>query len=562
MTRIRIALLLAAAICGACSKSDGSATYTLTLIGTNDVHGQLYEEEWRAGLVGISAHVEAVRAVRRDDGGHVLLIDAGDMWQGTLESNLTEGASVVAAFNALGYSAAAIGNHEFDFGPVGPEAIPRSPGDDRRGALKQRAKEANFPLLTANLVHGDTGEPVQWDNVKPSMMLDIGPLKVGIVGVMTSRALRATIAANVDDLEVTPLAPAIVKEANALRDAGADLVIVTAHAGGRCEEFDDPHDLTSCADSSEIFNVARSLPTGLVDHIFAGHVHQGLSHIVNDISISSAYASTAAFSRVDFEYDADGNISRRVLHPPRAATGHADYEGRPLHPDPLVVAIVERAVEFADDQKNRTLGIHLETPFTLQGSPESALGNLVVEALLESLDADVALHNIEGGLRSNLPAGDLTFGSVYQMSPFENRVVILELNGAELRRIIGAQAHRGKRRIGFAGMRATVTCDGPHMTVKLTRDDGTPIRDDDTVRVIANDYIALGGDNVLTPVMPAGGYPLNSNMPMTRDVLIAWLSNRGGKITAEDFLATDRPRWNGTFPVPSDCRLLAVDATD
>ena len=88
-----------------------------------------------------------------------MLVDAGDMFQGTLESNLGEGAAVVRAYNALGYDAAALGNHEFDFGPVGPAPAPRTPADDARGALKARAAEAKFPLLVANIADAASGEP-------------------------------------------------------------------------------------------------------------------------------------------------------------------------------------------------------------------------------------------------------------------------------------------------------------------------------------------------------------------------------------------------------------------
>ena len=73
----------------------------------------------------------------------MLLVDAGDMWQGTLASNLSEGTAVVRAYNALGYDAVAIGNHEFDFGPQGPQPVPRRPEDDARGALVAGAREAN-----------------------------------------------------------------------------------------------------------------------------------------------------------------------------------------------------------------------------------------------------------------------------------------------------------------------------------------------------------------------------------------------------------------------------------
>ena len=97
-----------------------------------------------------------------------MLVDAGDMFQGTLESNIGEGAAVVRAYNVLRYDAAAIGNHEFDFGPVGPAPAPRTPADDPRGALKARAAEARFPFLAANLVDAATGAPPAWPNVRPT----------------------------------------------------------------------------------------------------------------------------------------------------------------------------------------------------------------------------------------------------------------------------------------------------------------------------------------------------------------------------------------------------------
>ena len=107
---------------------------TLSIVGTNDLHGGILQREDRGGLAMLGGYVANLRAARARDGGAVLLIDAGDMFQGTLESNLNEGAVVVAAYNALGYAAAAIGNHEFDFGPVGPAATPQLAG--RRSARR------------------------------------------------------------------------------------------------------------------------------------------------------------------------------------------------------------------------------------------------------------------------------------------------------------------------------------------------------------------------------------------------------------------------------------------
>src|SRR5207342_3432525 len=185
-------------------------------------------------------------AARAADHGAVLLLDGGDLFQGTLESNLNEGAVVIASYNAMGYAASAIGNHEFDFGPAGESQTPRAPGDDPRGALKARAREAHFPFLTANIIDESTGQPVAWPNVRPSMIVTAAGVRVGIVGLATNVTLSATMAANTRGLAIAPLAPALAAEAQKLRAAGASVVIAVAHAGGVCRAFDDPHDLSSC----------------------------------------------------------------------------------------------------------------------------------------------------------------------------------------------------------------------------------------------------------------------------------------------------------------------------
>ena len=169
----------------ACAGVDERDTQIITVVGTNDVHGELTPHEDRGGLVTLSGYVSALRAAREDDGA-VLLVDAGDMWQGTLASNLSEGKPVVEAYNALGYAAAAVGNNEFDFGPLGPKPIPESDSDDPQGALRQRASEANFPLLAANLIDETTGKTVAWDNVRPSTMVTVGGVDIGIIGVVTA----------------------------------------------------------------------------------------------------------------------------------------------------------------------------------------------------------------------------------------------------------------------------------------------------------------------------------------------------------------------------------------
>ena len=111
-------------------------------------------------------------------------------------SNLGEGAAVVRAMNALGYHASAVGNHEFDYGPVGPASVARQAGEDARGALRARAQEARFPLLAANVIDGASGQPVAWPNVKSSILVEVGGVRVGIVGGTSERTPISTNALN------------------------------------------------------------------------------------------------------------------------------------------------------------------------------------------------------------------------------------------------------------------------------------------------------------------------------------------------------------------------------
>jgi 5'-nucleotidase len=538
-----------------CATPPPADTATITIVGLNDVHGELAASDERGGLVSISAYMDAIRQARARDGGAVLLIDAGDMWQGTLESNLGEGEPVVAVYNALDVTAAAIGNHEFDFGPAGPRAIPAGPGDAPRGALRQRAREADFPLLAANLIDETTGQPVAWDNVRPSILLDAAGIRVGVIGVMTEEALQTTIAANVHGLRVAPIVPTITREAKLLRAQGADVVIVTAHAGSRCEDFSDPLDTSSCDMNGEIMRVAMALPAGLVDHILAGHVHQGIAHVVNGISITSSYSSTRAFSRTDFQVYRDGRgIAERRVYPPQPATIEpgATYDGVTLHPLPGVAEIVARAVTAAETKKNARLGVTLTAPFELKPDVESAISNLMTEAMLDSFDADIAIHNVFGGIRSGLPAGELTFGDVYAMFPFDNLVTIHEISGADLRAIVARKAAL-RRKPGFAGMRAFISCGADGMTVTLKLDNGHEIADTDSIRVIANDFLALGGDDILTPAIPAGGLDTDQGLPGARDVLVQWFVENAGPLDPDQFRTHEAPKWVVPDIMPETC---------
>ena len=568
MTRAAFALLLIAAgsACIPTTDSQRSAfdLTTLSIVGTNDLHGGVLPVDGRGGLALLGGYVDNLRAARARGRGAVLLIDGGDMWQGTLESNLSEGAAVVAAYNALGYTAAAVGNHEFDFGPEGPAATPVTPTDDPRGALKARAAEAAFPMLAANLIDSATGVPVDWPNVKPAVLVEAAGVRVGIIGVMTAGAPQTTVAANLRGLTVAPLIETIVSQAGRLRADGATVVIVTAHAGGRCTQFDNPADLSSCNPSSEIFSVARGLPQGLVDVIVAGHVHAGMAHEVNGMAIISSFNGGRAFGRVDLMVDrATGRrVSQRIFAPrdlcerataagscdPVADAGQSQvaavYEGAPVRAAARVTASLAPTVQRVADLKATPLGLILDTPLP-RGSQESAIGNLFTDAMRQSMPgADVALHNVVGGLRADLRAGPLTYGRLYEVFPFDNRVVGLTLTGGELRRVVAAQLQPGPPTVGVSGIRVQARCAGGSLVVTVRTASGEAIEDGRRLLVATTDFLATGGDGILTSVTPAQGFAMPESAPLLREVVADWVRRRGGRLGTGQLLDPENPRWS------------------
>jgi 5'-nucleotidase len=571
-TLIALAIYSPALLLG-CREDTTDNVETLSIVGTNDVHGAIVEQDGAGGIALFGGYLANLRAARKSDGGAVLLIDAGDMWQGTLESNVPEGAPIVAAYNALGYAAAAIGNHEFDFGPVGPEVMARSDADDPRGALKARAVAADFPFLAANLIDEASDAPVNWPNVRPSHNVEVAGITVGIIGVTSDNTLQSTLSANVVGLRIAALAGTIRTEAEKLKVSGADLIVVAAHAGGDCVEFDNPRDLTSCKPDTEIFRVARELPAGLVDLIIGGHMHKGMAHEINGIAIVSSWSSGRFFGRVDFGIAGGKIVERRILPPTRICRAvdpdsgecraHGNgvdvvYEGGVVIPDAAIAKLLEPAVTAAAAIKAEKLGPVLEEPIRRRPVPESPLGNLVTDILLASApQASVAIHNTLGGIRADLPAGDLTYGAVYEMFPFDNRVVHLTLSGAELKAVLANQIEGPIRRGHVSGIRVHAACGQDGLNITILDASGREVADGEELVVVTNDFLFTGGDEVLTPVMHLPGFALQFEGELVRELIVDWMRQNGGRLSESRFMNENERRWNLPGPAPVSCLVAA-----
>jgi 2',3'-cyclic-nucleotide 2'-phosphodiesterase (5'-nucleotidase family) len=143
------------------------------------------------------------------------------------------------------------------------------------------------------------------------------------------------------------------------------------------------------------------------------------------------------------------------------------------------------------------------------------------------------------------------------MFPFDNRVAIIELTGAEVRSIIAKQAHNRMRAAGFSGMRVYVSCEADEMQVRMLRPDGSEIADDEVLRVVANDFLLLGGDDILTPVIPEEGFPIPNGTPLVRDTLVKWFRANPGSMMPDEFVDPEALRWNLPAELPAECQLSA-----
>jgi 5'-nucleotidase len=535
------------------------APVRLTLAGTNDWHGWAQPHQHRApdgSLVdegGLSLYASALNLLRAESGGRLLVLDAGDVFQGTMVSNLSEGAVMVDAFNALGMTAVAVGNHEFDYGPVGPAVVPSAPGDDPLGALKARVAQARFPFLAANVVDAATGAPPAW--LQGTALREIGGVKVGLIGLATPETPRATNPVNVAGLRFLPLAPAAKAAADRLRAQGAEVVVVLAHAGGHCENTQDPHDLSRCRPGEEIFAMLEQLPPGTVDAVVAGHTHRTVGHFVQGAPVIETSALGRSFGVISLELDsvthrpftgqtrieAEIPLCERVVEgtgrcdAAAVATGKAmvpgTFRNQPLRPDRAMQEQLAPATAAVAAAQSRSLGIQVPATLHRGGSGESALGSATADAVRRMQAADISVLN-SGGLRADLTAGTLTYGHLYETFPFDNTVATLQLTAGEVRGLIeGLLAHG--RTPQQSGLKLTVAvCPAGLRVQALTLENGAPLAEGHLYRVVVPDYLARGGDGLQTfmAALPATRVDLgNRNF---RDALAADLERRGEPLAA------------------------------
>ena len=478
----------------------------VAIAGTNDLHGVILPHSYeqfghRVQVGGVLIQSGYIQRLRESFGERFLLLDGGDLFQGTLSSNFSKGAAIITAYNAMGYTAASIGNHEFDFGP-------KNQGNpDRLGVLKERLKQADFPFLAANIFEKTTGDLVQWPNTKPSMLVQKGEISIGIIGITTPSTPYTTRPINVRTLDFTDPTPIILGESQRLREAGAQLIVLLTHMGGSCKSTKDANDLTSCHSGGELFPILKKLPKGTVDIAVGGHTHGFVSHWVNGTATIESGARGRFLGLVEACVDDKGVFDRKatILHQPielcwnvwvdgeckrqssPSVLGPAKFMGKVVKPTEALKKQMQPYLEKVNALRNKELNVLLPHPYERE-EHDCSLGVLVAESARVASKADVGLQNL-GGVRADLPAGEIIYGMAFEVLPFGNQIATLDLTLSQLLELIALMEQRHGKLPYIAGVRVKEH-DGKRI---LTTDDDTVLDSSRIYRVATNDYLVGGG---------------------------------------------------------------------
>ena len=501
---------------------------TIKVFETTDVHGYItdvssYKEDtFEYRLAYFSKIVNDAR--NNDAYEDVLLLDTGDIYQGTPHSNLTYGAAMRAAYDQMDYDAVGLGNHEFDWdvktyatdakGTMAPYEIGSYKGD------------SDIPVLMSNLYYKDSGERVEF--TQDYTIVDKGDYKVGIVGWADDYSA---------DIKASQIAPYTIddnreklKELAEEVDKKADIVVILAHS--------DPK------------SIAEEMDPEVVDLGAGGHTHKNVNGTAdNGIDYMQgncyAYGYSTAEIKVNPETK-DVEVTTPEFKDISPKGGDHSYlyynNGNNTQLDPEVTKISQAAWDAVKGEMYEVLGTvdqSITKDFIDETNGTSSIaGNWLADMMLAATKDQntVAAFANRGGIRANLEMAegassrDITVADIYTISPFGNRILTFAITGQQMgqqleRALIGLNpeidstvAYQASN-LGdqFAGITATYkVVDGGIKVLSIMTDDGQMIDVNDTTKtynVCVNEYCATLDGSVfkgMTPLVPMDEAPVDN----------------------------------------------------
>jgi 5'-nucleotidase len=421
----------------------------LVIAATSDFHGTLeprtvtssLDPNVQAAWGGIITYGSYLRILREKFPNQVLALDAGDMFQGPMPVNWSQGAVMIAAANALQLNAATIGNHEFDYGT---------------DTLQKRIMEAHFPFIVLNVYNKNPRRSVYWNNTQGTMLFTMQGIKVGLLGFTTTSTANSTRLKWIQNLHFVAPLTLVKNAAHNLRAQGAELVILIGHIGGDCTKLDNPQDLSSCTKTGnlgEMLQLVSALPPGLVDIAIGGHTHRFMAHQIQRTLVVQSGYNGQYFSYIEAHMQPQPHkgldLTKSTIHPaiPLCLTTFADgqctqpeqakapvqpamFLNKTIHPDTQVKEAVTPFIQSVDQHIHRP--IHAVAPHNLDRREVSRLS---AEGMQELVHSDFALQNY-GGVRNVIAQGSVSYGDIYAAVPFENKLVRISLTGQQLEALV------------------------------------------------------------------------------------------------------------------------------
>ena len=511
-----------------------TSAFHLVVLHTNDHHGRpaKFFRDPAPGVGGLPARASLVKEIRQGN-KNILLLDAGDLNTGLPVSNLFHARPDIEGYNALGYDAMAIGNHEFD---------------NSLDILQWQIAWAHFPFLSAN-VKTEDGAYLG----RPYIIKAFEGFRVAVFGLTTKRTEFLGNPENIKDITFEDEVEVARRLVPKLRQQ-ADIVIALVHMG-----IYGTKDMGSERLAAEVQGI---------DLIVDGHSHTRLEaplyvkHQESDwqTPIVQAWKWGFELGRVDL-WVKDRKVIRLRFEPipinlQKMVVGSDGkksmaYVGQKIREDEVLLRIIQPYLREAEAALSEVVG-YAEDTFSNRESRtrETALGDLVADSMLwytRHLGVDFAFQN-GGGIRADLPRGNITKASTYASLPFNNRVLVLTMKGSELQALfdyIGTIADgRGafpqvSEGVSFTINRTTRKCEDI-----LIR--GNPIDPDRSYRIATNQYLASGGDGYRIFLKALDRHILYETQ---RNVLDQYIKAVGGRIS---------PKVNGRIHLIGDQKVLRI----
>jgi 2',3'-cyclic-nucleotide 2'-phosphodiesterase (5'-nucleotidase family) len=448
---------------------------TISIIHTTDLHGNVLPTHTYEGVPDVGGLARCATQIRRwrAENPNSLLIDVGDIYQGTHLSRQNEGRLMIDLMNRLRYDAWVLGNHEFDWGI---------------GVVEDIVDRSACPVLTANIelagkrsgTQGDDGHP--FAKIAPSMIREVAGFKIGIAGIITpglSYWLPEDLTKGIKALDPAPITAAAAKR---MREEGADAVIVAGHMGSKFGKDDFANRVDDVLTQS----------VGTVDAFIAGHTHRDLP----SMRIQRALYTQAGYfgiylGRVDLTFDRE----TRKLVDRRAFTILMDDR---FDLDPLVLERAKDEIEISEKTLAKPVGI-LSQPIGTTTSPgkPSSMSMLIGAAIVHSLakqgtKVDAVVHG--QFLDDEIAAGELTLADVWKIVPYENRVVTASLDTEQLKVVLEEMFATSHSKRNVMGLGTAIRKTGGRTMVEaFSNPDGSPVEPKSKMRIAFNSFDARSG---------------------------------------------------------------------